>query len=118
MSVTKSFVGTVAEILIADGVLDDTKRVSEYVPELGRSAFGSATVRQVMDMTAALDYNENYADPESDIWQYAAAGDPTPKPASYTGPRNFMSSCRASSRRALMARLSFTNRLIPTHWPG
>ncbi len=89
MSVTKSFVGTVAEILVADGVLDDTKRVSEYVPELGQSAFGSATVRQVMDMTAALDYNENYADPESDIWQYAAAGDPTPKPASYTGPRNF-----------------------------
>ena len=89
MSVTKSFVGTVAEILIADGVLDDTKRVSEYVPELESSAFGSATVRQVMDMTAALDYNENYADPESDIWQYAAAGDPTPKPASYTGPRNF-----------------------------
>ena len=89
MSVTKSFVGTVAEILIADGVLDDTKRVSEYVPELGRSAFGSATVRQVMDMTAALDYNENYADPDSDIWQYTAAGDPTPKPASYTGPSNF-----------------------------
>ena len=89
MSVTKSFVGTVAEILIADGVLDDAKRVSEYVPELKSSAFGSATVRQVMDMTAALDYNENYADPESDIWQYAAAGDPTPKPASYTGPRNF-----------------------------
>ena len=89
MSVTKSFVGTVAEILIADGVLDDTKRVSEYVPELKPSAFGSATVRQVMDMTAALDYNENYADPESDIWLYAAAGDPTPKPASYTGPRNF-----------------------------
>ena len=47
MSVTKSFVGTVAEILIADGVLDDTKRVSEYVPELEPSAFGSATLRQV-----------------------------------------------------------------------
>ena len=89
MSVTKSFVGTVAEILIADGVLDDTKRVSEYVPELEPSAFGSATVRQVMDMTAALDYNENYADPDSDIWRYTAAGDPTPKPASYNGPRNF-----------------------------
>ena len=89
MSVTKSFVGTVAEILIAEGALDDTKLVSHYVPELTDSAFGSATVRQVMDMTAALDYNENYADPESDIWQYAAAGDPTPKPDSYTGPRNF-----------------------------
>ena len=89
MSVTKSFVGTVAEILIAEGVLDDVKLVSHYVPELSESAFGTATVRQVMDMTAALDYNENYADPESDIWQYAAAGDPTPKPDSYIGPRNF-----------------------------
>ena len=89
MSVTKSFVGTVAEILIAEGALDDAKLVSHYVPELSDSAFGSATVRQVMDMTAALDYNENYADPKSDIWQYAAAGDPTPKPDSYTGARNF-----------------------------
>ena len=89
MSVTKSFVGTVAEILIAEGALDDAKLGSHYVPELSDSAFGSATVRQVMDMTAALDYTENYADPASDIWQYAAAGDPTPKSDSYTGPRNF-----------------------------
>ena len=89
MSVTKSFVGTVAEILIAEGDLDDSKLVSDYVPELKPSAFGNATVRQVMDMTTGLDYNENYADPESDIWQYAAAGDPPPKPESYAGPRNF-----------------------------
>ena len=88
MSVTKSFVGTVAEILIAEGELDESKLVSEYVPELKPSALGNATVREVMDMTTGLDYNENYADLESDIWQYAAAGDPTPKPASYTGPRS------------------------------
>jgi CubicO group peptidase (beta-lactamase class C family) len=89
MSVTKSFVGTVAEILIAEGELDESKLVSDYVPELKPSAFGNATVREVMDMTTGLDYNENYADPESDIWQYAAAGDPAPKPESYAGPRNF-----------------------------
>jgi CubicO group peptidase (beta-lactamase class C family) len=89
MSVTKSFVGTVAEMLIAEGTLDESKLVSDYVPELQRSAFGNATVREVMDMTTALDYNENYADPESDIWLYAAAGDPAPKPESYAGPRNF-----------------------------
>jgi CubicO group peptidase (beta-lactamase class C family) len=88
MSVSKSFVGTVAEILIAEGELDDSKLVSAFVPELQQSAFGNATVREVMDMTTGLDYNENYADPESDIWQYAAAGDPTPKPESYTGPRS------------------------------
>ena len=68
MSVTKSFVGTIAEILIAEGELNESKLVSEYVPELEPSAFGNATVRQVMDMTTGLDYNENYADPESDIW--------------------------------------------------
>ena len=55
MSVTKSFVGVIGEMLIAEGTLDDQKRVSEYVPELTQSAFGSATLRQVMDMTTALD---------------------------------------------------------------
>ena len=89
MSVTKSFVGTIAEILIAEGKLDESKLVSEYVPELEPSAFGNATVREVMDMTTGLDYTENYADPKSDIWLYAVAGDPTPKPESYMGPRNF-----------------------------
>lgn len=89
MSVTKSFVGTVAEMLVAEGTLEDGKLVRDYVPELAASAFGSATVREVMDMTTALVFNENYADPQADIWAYAAAGDSTPKPADYAGPRNF-----------------------------
>ena len=55
----------------------------------------------MMDMTAALDYNENYVDPESDIWQYAAAGDPTPKPASYNGPRNFYEFLQGVEQEAL-----------------
>lgn len=89
MSVTKSFVGTVAEILLADGTLDEKALVSHYVPELADSAFGSATVREVMDMTTSLVFNEDYGDPEADIWAYAAAGDPTPKPEDYEGARNF-----------------------------
>ena len=89
MSVTKSFVGTIAEILIADGVLDEEAPVSRYVPELAESAFGAATVREVMDMTTSLIFNEDYADPKADIWAYAAAGDATPKPEDYEGARNF-----------------------------
>jgi hypothetical protein len=89
MSVTKSFVGTVAEILIAEGTIDETTLVREYVPELADSAFGPATVRQVMDMTTSPVFNEDYADPDADIWAYAAAGDPTPRPADYSGARNF-----------------------------
>ena len=86
MSVTKSFTGTLAAILVAEGVLDDSKKVSEYVPELSDSAFGDATVRQVMDMTTGLKYSEDYADPEAEIWAYSAAGNPLPKPKDYTGP--------------------------------
>lgn len=89
MSVTKSFVGTVAEILVAEDVIDESKLARDYVPELTDSAFGSATVREIMDMTTALVFNENYADPKADIWAYAAAGDPTPKPDDYPGARNF-----------------------------
>jgi len=86
MSVTKSVTGLLAEILVAEGKLDDTARVDSVVPELAGSAFGDATVRQVMDMTTSLDYSEDYADPKADIWVYSAAASPLPKPASYTGP--------------------------------
>ncbi|MCH8497339.1 MAG: beta-lactamase family protein [Marinobacter sp.] len=89
MSMTKSMTGLLAEILVAEGTLDDTAIVASLVPELATSAFGSATVRQVMDMTTALDYSENYADPKADIWQYSAAASPLPKPADYTGPDGY-----------------------------
>lgn len=95
MSVTKSFVGTIAEILIAEGELDDSKLVRDYVPELKSSAFGNATVRQVMYMTTGLDYNENYADPESDIWQYARAATPRPSLSPMRARGTSMSFCKA-----------------------
>jgi CubicO group peptidase (beta-lactamase class C family) len=89
MSMTKSLIGLLAEILVAAGVLDDTALVAAIVPELRDSAFGSATVRQVMDMTTALDYSEDYADPKADVWVYSAAANPLPKPNDYEGPRSY-----------------------------
>ena len=89
MSMTKSMVGLLAEILVAEGELDEDALVSTIVPELERTAFGDATVRQVMDMTTGLDYSENYSDPEADVWIYNAAANPLPKPADYEGPRTY-----------------------------
>ncbi|HUH75317.1 MAG TPA: serine hydrolase [Chitinophagales bacterium] len=86
MSLTKSFTGTLASILVAEGVLDENKLVSFYVPELVKSAYGDATVREVMDMTTALNYSEDYADPNADVWKFSAAGNPNPKPKDYNGP--------------------------------
>ena len=71
MSMTKSFTGLLAEILIASDQLDEQALVSSIIPELHKSAFGDATVRQVMDMTTSLQYSEHYADPNSDIWKYS-----------------------------------------------
>lgn len=89
MSMTKSFVGLLGEMLVAEGQLNESKLVRDYIPELTDSAFGDATVRQVMDMTTGLQYSEDYSDPNAEIWQHAAAGNPLPKPADYTGPRTY-----------------------------
>ena len=89
MSVTKSFVGTLAAMLVADGKLDPAAPVTQYVPELKDSAYSDATVRQVMDMTIGVRYSENYADPNADVWAYARAGGMLPRPAGYKGPDNF-----------------------------
>lgn len=87
-SVSKSFSGTLAEMLIAEGKIDDNSLVSRYIPELGTSGFGDATVRQVLDMTTGLDYSENYLDPKAKVVEYAMAAGAAPRPAGYSGPKN------------------------------
>jgi CubicO group peptidase (beta-lactamase class C family) len=72
-SVTKSFVGTLASMLAHDGKLDPAALVTAYVPELAKTAYGDATVRQVMDMTTGVAYSENYADPKAGIFAYMRA---------------------------------------------
>lgn len=89
MSVTKSLTGLLGEMLVAEGVIDETERVDRIVPELAGSAFGDATVKQVLEMTTGLRYSEDYANPDSEVWQYSAAGSTLPKPAGYTGPRSY-----------------------------
>ncbi|WP_371189477.1 serine hydrolase domain-containing protein [Thalassotalea maritima] len=89
MSMTKSMTGLLAEILVAEGALNEHSIVATIVPELANSAFGSATVRQVMDMTTGLSYSEDYGDPNADIWVYSAAASPLPKPKDYQGPNGY-----------------------------
>ncbi len=88
-SVTKSFVGTLAEILIHEGRIDESRTVASYVPELAQSGFGSATVRQLMDMRTAIAFNEDYAGAGSelsDITRMSLAGGMAPNPPGYKGP--------------------------------
>ena len=88
-SVTKSFFGTIGQILVAEGRLDENAPVSKYVPELKDSAFGDATIRQLLDMRTGLRYSENYADPKAEVWEHVRAGGVLPRPAGYQGPQTF-----------------------------
>lgn len=89
MSVTKSLTGLLGEVLVAEGTLDEAALVGDIIPELGRSAFGDATVRQVLDMTTALDYSEDYSDPDAEVWTYARAGSPYLVSEQREGPRSY-----------------------------
>lgn len=88
-SVTKSFTGIAALMLIEEGKIDRNAPLSRYVPELARSAWGDATIQQTLDMTVAVRYNEDLKDPNSDVRRaYAFASGSFAPPPGYTGPRH------------------------------
>jgi CubicO group peptidase (beta-lactamase class C family) len=67
MSVTKSFAGSLTGILVERGLLHPDMVVTTILPELAGSAYDGARLRHVLDMTVGREYNEDYANPESDI---------------------------------------------------
>jgi CubicO group peptidase (beta-lactamase class C family) len=87
-SVTKSFFGTIAAMLIAEGKLDPNARVDHYVRELAGSGFGDATVAQVLDMTTALDFVENYLGESASMNAYRNATGFDSRRSDDTGPRS------------------------------
>jgi CubicO group peptidase (beta-lactamase class C family) len=98
-SVTKSFVGLLAATLVHEGVLDPARRVPSYLPELEGSGWSTATVRQVMDMTTGVVFNEDYEDPNSDVIPSRTATGSYPRPPGYRGPRSiaeFLPTLRAA----------------------
>ncbi|MDO9072954.1 MAG: serine hydrolase [Rubrivivax sp.] len=86
-SMSKSFTGLLATMLVKEGVIDANALVSKYLPELKDSAWADATVQQTLDMTTGVAYSENFRDPKSGIFQYLFAAGLVPAPPTYTGPR-------------------------------
>lgn len=88
-SVTKSFVGTLAELLIHEGKLEEGRTIASYVPELAQSGFGSATLRQLLDMRTAIAFNEDYTGAGtdlSDVTRMTLAAGMAASPPGYEGP--------------------------------
>ena len=64
-SVGKSVLGLLAGVL----QLDPASRVVEHVPEVAGSGYDGTTVQHLLDMTAAIDFVEDYAT----FWRYDVA---------------------------------------------
>ncbi len=72
-SISKSLTAILAGMLEDEGRLDPTAPVTDYVPEMFRSAYADATVRQVLDMRVSVAIDETYLDPMSAYGRYRRA---------------------------------------------
>ncbi len=69
-SVAKSVVSMLVGAAIRDGFIPSVDvPVSDYLPLLRGSAYDGVTLRQAMTMSSGVAWDENYADPQSDIAQ-------------------------------------------------
>jgi len=67
MSVTKSVLGLLAGKLAADGLIDLSLPVADYVPALASSGWGPDSLRTLLDMRDGADYTEDYEDMSSTV---------------------------------------------------
>jgi CubicO group peptidase (beta-lactamase class C family) len=67
-SVAKSFTSTLVGAAIKDGYIKSVEdKVSAYIPDLKGSVYDDVTIRQLLTMTSGVKWNEDYADPQSDV---------------------------------------------------
>ncbi|RIX85056.1 serine hydrolase domain-containing protein [Acidovorax cavernicola] len=70
-SVAKSLTSTLLGAAVRDGhihSLDD--KVSDYIPEMKGSAYDAVSIRNLLTMTSGVRWNEDYADPQSDVARF------------------------------------------------
>ena len=73
MSVTKSMLGLLVGILVERGVLDPSRLVTDIIPEVKPTAYAGATVRNLLDMRAGIDFDEDYLATSGTIVEYRKA---------------------------------------------
>ncbi|QFT97186.1 6-aminohexanoate-dimer hydrolase [Roseovarius sp. THAF8] len=67
-SVAKSFLSALMGIVLAEGdIASLNDPVTQYAPRLSGSAYDGATIRNVLQMTSGVQFDEDYLDYDSDI---------------------------------------------------
>ncbi|MBR1222967.1 serine hydrolase [Bradyrhizobium sp. U87765 SZCCT0131] len=100
-SVSKSICGSLGGILVDRGIIDPDRPVIDIVPELkNASAYATATLRHVLDMTVGISFVEDYLDPDGDVARYrrAMGWDPVPPGQPVTDLRSFLAGQKADGK--------------------
>jgi len=66
-SVSKTVTSLVTASVAADGLIDLNKTVADYVPALATSGWANDTLRDLLDMKDASNWNEDYDAPDSTV---------------------------------------------------
>lgn len=67
-SVAKSVVSMLIGAAIKDGYIDSVdEKITAYLPRLQGSSYEQSSIENVLQMSSGVEWNEDYADPESDI---------------------------------------------------
>jgi len=67
-SVAKSVTSMLIGAAIQDGYIKSVdEKVTDYLPRLKNSAYDQSSIRNVLQMSSGVEWNEDYADPKSDV---------------------------------------------------
>jgi CubicO group peptidase (beta-lactamase class C family) len=67
-SVAKSVTSLLVGAAIRDGYISSVdEMVTDYLPRLKGSSYDQSTIRSILQMSSGVQWNEDYADPESDV---------------------------------------------------
>ena len=67
-SVTKSFVSALVGIAHHDGLIDSIEDpITKYLPDFNGTGYEGVRIKDILQMSSGVKWNEDYADPDSDI---------------------------------------------------
>ena len=77
MSVAKSFVSALVGIALSEGAIRSLEDpIHQYVASLAGSAYDGVRIKDVLQMSSGVRWNEDYSDHDSEIYQLTAAVGP------------------------------------------
>ena len=95
-SVSKSFLSALVGIALDEGLIDDINDpIIKYLKDFKGTGYEGVSIKNLLQMSSGIEFNEDYGDPDSDINRYARVT------ATGTSQREFAKTLKNSRNQAL-----------------